>query len=61
MEAATYLIKVDNELFGYWDPTLLMIDIRRNRGEGLTIFKRVVEGLAMRYEEITLEQMRMEN
>lgn len=47
-----YLVQVGDELYGYWDATLLLIDLNLNKTTGLPIFQRDDFKATVRYVKI---------
>ena len=65
MKAMKYLIKVESEihginLFGYDREDVLRIDIAERKPEEFELFRRVDGGFTLRYEPITLEELKAE-
>jgi len=54
---ANFLVKINDELFEYWDPCILLIDIGQH-GNPDCIYERTDGALKTSYKEITMNYLR---
>jgi len=56
-KAPTYLVQIEDKLYGYWYRSLLIIDILQNKQEPTAIYEINKGGLTLSYKKITFDDI----
>lgn len=59
MNEPEFLVKAeDGNIYAYWRRDILLCDIATNRGEQITIYRKVKHGFSTKYEPVSVSDLR---